>query len=44
MSPADVPGPIITIETLLPWLAAIVPAQEPERPAAPVPEPLRHAA
>jgi hypothetical protein len=32
MTPQDVPGRIVTIESLLPWLAAIVPAQEPIRP------------
>jgi hypothetical protein len=32
MTPADVPGDIVTIQALLPWLSAIVPAQEPVRP------------
>jgi hypothetical protein len=32
MTPQDVPGQIITIESLFPWLSAIVPAQEPVRP------------
>jgi hypothetical protein len=32
MTPRDVPGEIITIESLFPWLTAIVPAQEPVRP------------
>jgi hypothetical protein len=32
MTPQDVPGEIVTIEALFPWLAAIVPAQEPVRP------------
>ena len=35
MTPQDVPGPIITIESLFPWLAAIAPAEEPPRPALP---------
>ena len=32
MTPSDVPGQIVTIESLFPWLAAIVPAPEPARP------------
>jgi hypothetical protein len=32
VTPRDVPGQIVTIESLFPWLAAIVPAQEPVRP------------
>jgi len=32
MTPQDVPGQIVTIESLFPWLAAIAPAQEPARP------------
>ena len=32
MTPQDVPGEIVTIEALFPWLTAIVPAQEPIRP------------
>jgi hypothetical protein len=43
MTPKDVPGQIVTIESLLPWLAAIVPAQEPARPKL-QPAPLREAA
>jgi hypothetical protein len=40
MTPQDVPGEIITIESLFPWLTAIVPAQEPVRPIRrPEPEP-----
>jgi hypothetical protein len=31
MSPTDVPGPIVTTETLMPWLLAIAPAVEPVR-------------
>ena len=31
MTPNDVPGPIITAESLLPWLLAIAPAAEPVR-------------
>jgi hypothetical protein len=31
MTPEDVPGPIVTVESLFPWLTAIVPAQEPVR-------------
>jgi hypothetical protein len=50
MTPNDVPGPIVTAESLLPWLLAIAPAVEPvralpPRPAvAPAAEPLRSAA
>jgi hypothetical protein len=43
MTPEDVPGPRIDIETLFPWLAAIAPAAEPVRPK-PKPEPLAEAA
>ncbi len=32
MTPEDVPGPVVDIQTLFPWLAAITPAQEPARP------------
>ena len=32
MTPEDVPGDIVTVDALLPWLSAIVPAQEPVRP------------
>lgn len=32
MTPEDVPGDIVGVEVLLPWLSAIVPAQEPVRP------------
>ena len=32
MTPEDMPGPTVTIESLFPWLAAITPAQEPARP------------
>jgi hypothetical protein len=35
MTPADVPDLVIDIETLLPWLARLVPADEPtEEPEA----------
>ena len=44
MTPQDVPGPIVTIDSLYPWLAAITPAQEPPRPLKPEPAPLREAA
>ena len=49
MTPNDVPGPVITAESLLPWLLAIAPAAEPVRtpPPRPAPapaEPLRPAA
>jgi hypothetical protein len=46
MTPQDVPGPIVTIESLSPWLAAIAPAEEPPSPARPEPAPamLREAA
>jgi hypothetical protein len=32
VSPEDVPGPVITIEALFPWLAVLAPApvEEPE--------------
>jgi hypothetical protein len=45
MTPQDVPGPIVTIDSLFPWLAAITPTQEPQ-PLKPKPEPapLREAA
>jgi hypothetical protein len=43
MTPQDVPGPIITIESLSPWLAAIAPAEEPALPE-PAPSMLREAA
>jgi hypothetical protein len=39
MTPEDIPGPLVTIESLFPWLAAITPAQEPPRPVEPKPEP-----
>jgi hypothetical protein len=40
MTPQDVPGEIITSESLFPWLSAIVPAQEPVRSIRqPQPEP-----
>jgi hypothetical protein len=39
MTPEDVPGPLVTIESLFPWLAAITPAQEPVRPMQPKPQP-----
>jgi hypothetical protein len=42
MTPEDMPEPVITIESLFPWLAAIAPAQEPARPE-PKPEPARPA-
>jgi hypothetical protein len=32
MTPQDVPGEIVTIEALFPWLSVILPAQEPVRP------------
>jgi hypothetical protein len=45
MTPEDVPGTAMTIESLFPWLAAIAPAQEPVRPKPePEPEPLPQAA
>jgi hypothetical protein len=48
MTPEDVPGAIITAETLTPWLLAIAPAVEPVRTLtpgrAPALQPLRPAA
>ena len=47
MTPEDVPGPTVTIESLYPWLAAVAPAEEPARPRPqpePAPEPLPEAA
>jgi hypothetical protein len=50
MTPNDVPGPIITAESLLPWLGALAPVAEPVRPLPartpprPPAEPLRPAA
>jgi hypothetical protein len=45
MTPQDVPGRIVTIESLFPWLAAVTPVKEPVRPKPqPEPEPLREAA
>jgi hypothetical protein len=45
MTPEDVPGTTVTIESLFPWLAAVTPAQEPVRPKPePKPEPLPQAA
>ena len=46
MTPQDMQGPIVTIDSLFPWLAAISPADEPPRPLKPkpAPEPLREAA
>jgi hypothetical protein len=43
MTPEDVPGPVVDIQTLFPWLAAITPAQEPVRPK-PRPRPAEAAA
>jgi hypothetical protein len=47
MTPQDVPGQLVTIESLFPWLAAVIPVKEPARPRPlpdPRPEPLREAA
>jgi hypothetical protein len=46
MTPQDMPGPLVTIEALYPWLAAITPAAQEPRPIRPQPEPasLREAA
>ena len=49
MTPNDVPGRIVTAESLQPWLLALAPVAEPVRPLpvrpAPAPaEPLRPAA
>jgi hypothetical protein len=43
MTPENVSGDPIDIQTLFPWLAAITPAQEPVRPK-PKPQPLPEAA
>ena len=43
MTPQDMPGPLVTIEALFPWLAAITPAQEP-RPIRPRRRSPRHCA
>ena len=44
MTPQDMPGTLVKIESLFPWLTAITPVQEPVRPK-PQPEPaLRDAA
>jgi hypothetical protein len=43
MTPQDVPGQIVTIEALFPWLAAVTAVKEPSRPN-PQPAPLREAA
>jgi hypothetical protein len=32
MTPQDMPGEIVTIEALFPWLSAIMPVQDPVRP------------
>lgn len=42
MSPADVPGPVITSDALFPWLAVLVPA--PVEDEEPQDEPLPEAA
>ena len=45
MTPQDVPGPIITMEALFPWLAAITATQQPATSLPkPEPAPLREAA
>ncbi len=48
MTPQDVPGTLVTIDSLFPWLAAIAPAQEPRplrpKPQEPAPAPMRDAA
>jgi hypothetical protein len=41
MTPQDVPGPLVTIESLFPWLAAIEPPTPGPKPA---PRPLPKAA
>ncbi len=38
MSPADVPGPVITTDTLFPWLAMLAPAPVEEPQDEPLPE------
>jgi hypothetical protein len=43
MTPQDVPGEIVTVEALFPWLAAVTTVKEPPRPK-PEPAPLREAA
>ena len=32
MTPNDVPGPMVTAESLMPWLLALAPVAEPVRP------------
>ena len=46
MTPQDMPGPLVTIESLFPWLAAITPARSRARsgPSRRSPRPLREAA
>jgi hypothetical protein len=46
MTPQDIPGPLVSIEALFPWLAAITPTpeQRPIRPQPAEPRPLRDAA
>jgi hypothetical protein len=46
MTPQDMPGQLVSIEALFPWLAAITPVHEPRpiRPQPPEPRPLREAA
>jgi hypothetical protein len=46
MTPEDITGPLVTIEALFPWLAAITPAQEPRpiRRQPPESAPVREAA
>jgi hypothetical protein len=45
MTPQDVPGQLVTIESLFPWLGAVIPVKEPARrkPQTET-EPLREAA
>jgi hypothetical protein len=39
MTPPDARGPIVTVESLFPWLAAIAPAPDSARPSARTREP-----
>jgi len=46
MTPQDVPGPVISVQSLFPWLSAVTPKRQPLSSPAPKPTtvPLREAA